>query len=221
MNTSLSRPQIADKTSEPEKKDAKEPMTITKDFTTKHPLQNSWTLWYDNSTNAKNDQDWEQSLKPVYTFSTVEDFWCMWNNIRPASEIKLGCNYHLFKEGISPKWEDPHNVKGGKWIVLISSEERPNRLDQLWLYTVLACIGEDFVDSDEICGCVMSIRNSLNRIALWLRISDDDQIVLRIGRRYKELLGITTSVYFELHSDRMQTKERRYRRDDRTFKFEV
>jgi hypothetical protein len=75
MNTSLSRPQIADKTSEPEKKDAKEPMTITKDFTTKHPLQNSWTLWYDNSTNAKNDQDWEQSLKPVYTLSTVEDFW--------------------------------------------------------------------------------------------------------------------------------------------------
>ncbi|GAB2210423.1 hypothetical protein Droror1_Dr00015689 [Drosera rotundifolia] len=40
-----------------------------------HPLENLWTFWFDNP-NAKSKQTaWGSSIRPVYTFSTVEDFW--------------------------------------------------------------------------------------------------------------------------------------------------
>ena len=47
------------------------------DLSKKHPLENRWTLWFDNP--AKNQKQsastWGQSLRAVYTFDTVEDFW--------------------------------------------------------------------------------------------------------------------------------------------------
>ena len=40
-----------------------------------HPLEHSWTFWFDNP-NAKNKQAaWGSSIRPIYNFSTVEEFW--------------------------------------------------------------------------------------------------------------------------------------------------
>ncbi|POM79562.1 Eukaryotic initiation factor 4E, partial [Phytophthora palmivora] len=86
------------------------------DVATKHPLQNRWVLWYDNPKKRHSTESWEENLKNVYTFSTVEDFWCLYNNILAPTKLSIGSNYHLFKEGIRPMWEDPINAKGGKWI---------------------------------------------------------------------------------------------------------
>lgn len=36
--------------------------------------------------------------------------------IRP-NDIKTTTDYHLFKDGIKPTWEDPQNKNGGKWMV--------------------------------------------------------------------------------------------------------
>lgn len=46
-----------------------------------------------------------------YNFQ-VEDFWRLYNNVAPPSQLQLGCSYNLFKRGIEPKWEDPANDKG-------------------------------------------------------------------------------------------------------------
>mmetsp|Transcript_28897 Transcript_28897/g.32103 ORF Transcript_28897/g.32103 Transcript_28897/m.32103 type:complete len:141 (+) Transcript_28897:88-510(+) len=77
---------------------------------TKHPLQHSWTLWYDGPGKPKGG-DWLDSVHKVMTFDTVEDFWRIWNNIRPASKLERKSTYHLFKEGVKPMWEDPTNEK--------------------------------------------------------------------------------------------------------------
>ncbi len=66
----------------------------------------------------------------------------------PASRLEHGSNYHLFKAGIEPKWEDSANTRGGQWVVTFSNKQRKEKLDKLWLYTVrillplccLACI---------------------------------------------------------------------------------
>lgn len=40
-----------------------------------HLLEHSWTFWFDNP-NAKSKQTaWGSSLRPIYTFTTVEEFW--------------------------------------------------------------------------------------------------------------------------------------------------
>ena len=73
--------------------------------------QNTWTLWF-----YKNDksQSWEANQKPVINFDTVEDFWSLYNHIEVASKLQIGSDYSLFKKGIKPMWEDPHNKDGGR-----------------------------------------------------------------------------------------------------------
>jgi len=46
--------------------------TIDPELLVKHPLQNTWALWY-----FKNDKrnNWLDNQKVITTFSTVEDFW--------------------------------------------------------------------------------------------------------------------------------------------------
>lgn len=42
-------------------------------FNVKHQLQNSWTLWFTKPPSGK--QDWNELLKEVITFDSVEEFW--------------------------------------------------------------------------------------------------------------------------------------------------
>jgi len=73
----------------------------------KHPLHNAWTLWYDHELQSgKRPANWGSNLQEVYTFSTVEDFWRMFNNLPAPSALQQGCGFNLFKKGIEPKWED-------------------------------------------------------------------------------------------------------------------
>lgn len=45
------------------------------DFSKKHPLETKWTLWFDNPNGKLKQSQWGQTLRAVYTFDTVEDFW--------------------------------------------------------------------------------------------------------------------------------------------------
>jgi Eukaryotic initiation factor 4E len=40
-----------------------------------HPLEHSWTLWFDNPLGKHKNAQWGSTIRPVFTFNTVEDFW--------------------------------------------------------------------------------------------------------------------------------------------------
>merc|ERR1711884_757869 len=78
----------------------------------KHPLQNSWTLWFFKNDKTK---QWEENQREIITFTTVEDFWALYNHIELASRLAAGCDYSLFKEGVKPMWEDERFADPGRW----------------------------------------------------------------------------------------------------------
>ncbi|KAE8708765.1 Eukaryotic translation initiation factor isoform 4E-2 [Hibiscus syriacus] len=69
-----------------------------------HKLERKWTFWFDNQSK-------------VYTFDTVEEFWCLYDQILKPSNFPGNADFHLFKAGIEPKWEDAECANGGKWSV--------------------------------------------------------------------------------------------------------
>jgi len=114
-------------------------------------------------------------------------------------------DYYLFKEGIKPMWEDPSNVNGGRWLVIASSyvvfrfklinyfcvqvdkQKRQNKLDQYWLEVMMAVIGEQFEElGDHICGAVVNIRQKGDKVALWTRDAQADEVNTRIGGNRKK-----------------------------------
>lgn len=177
----------------------------------RHPLQNRWTLWFDPPMRYGSQDSWLQNLKEVVTFDTVEDFWRVFNNIQPPSGLKSGCDYHLFKAGIKPQWEDDANKLGGKWLVSLKGDRQ--RLDKWWLQTILGAIGETFEHEDEsvpeeVTGVVISIRNKGDRLALWTK-SGEETVVMRIGQQFKETLsrveGTVPSINFLMHDDSVKS----------------
>lgn len=59
----------------------------------------------------------------------------LYNNIKQPSGLQAGADFHLFKQGIEPKWEDPRCAAGGKWTVLLPKGNKQT-LDQYWLHVV-------------------------------------------------------------------------------------
>jgi translation initiation factor 4E len=49
--------------------------------------------------------------------SKVERFWRIYDHLKRPNDFRVTTEYHLFKEGISPTWEDPQNKLGGKWML--------------------------------------------------------------------------------------------------------
>ncbi|XP_009352074.1 eukaryotic translation initiation factor 4E-1 [Pyrus x bretschneideri] len=168
-----------------------------------HPLEHSWTFWFDNpaAKSAKLKQaDWGSTIRPIYTFSTVEEFWSIYNNIRRPSNLNMGTDFHCFKYKIEPKWEDPVCANGGKWTVTYPK----GKSDTPWLYTLLAMIGEQFDHGDEICGAVVNVRTRQEKIALWTKNAANEAAQLSIGKQWKGFLDCNETIGFIFHEDAMR-----------------
>jgi len=160
------------------------------DPSVRHPLKHTWVLSYDSQMKdpKKPGNAWGESIKEIFTFSTVEDFWRMYNNIAPPSQLSLGCNYNLFQKGIEPKWEDVANAKGGKWTLIVPKNKSTSvrELDKLWLWLMLACIGEIIdEDFDQVCGCVVNVRKQQDKLCLWTKDAEASDVILKIGQNMK------------------------------------
>jgi len=157
-----------------------------------HPLKYSWTLWYDAqlSGGKRPGGAWGENIKQVFSFSTVEDFWRMYNNLTPPSALQQGSTYSLFKDGIEPKWEDPANEKGGKWTAIIQKQK--GVLDRLWLWLMLACIGQVLEEEgmENICGAVVNVRRGQDKLCVWTRDADQKETTIKIGLAVKKALEL-------------------------------
>ncbi|KAG0128385.1 translation initiation factor eIF 4e-like domain-containing protein [Tuber indicum] len=186
-------------------------------FNVKHPLMNKWTLWYTKPPSNKGENNWNDLLKEVVTFDSVEEFWGIYNNITKTSELSLKSDYHLFKTGVRPEWEDPQNKNGGKWAYQFRDKRAP--IDDLWLNVMLAAIGET-LESDkdkEIMGAVVNVRKALFRVGVWTKTTGggkgtpEEAALMEIGKKFKEVLklGVKDFVEFSGHTESAQSGQSR------------
>jgi hypothetical protein len=150
-----------------------------------HPLQNTWVLW--EHKQAKNQHDYENSMREVCEFSTVEDFWRHWSFIPRPSEVlsdgkqhkeidgRLIDGFSVFKKGIRPEWEDPMNKTGADFS--LRKTMSPEALDAYWENMVLGLIGETMDAGKDVCGCRVVGKNkpgkggpvrTIYRLELWM-----------------------------------------------------
>ena len=135
-----------------------------------HPLQHPWTLFYDSKSSNHGPTDkgsYEAGLNIIGDMKTVEDFCRMWNWCKPPSKLERYSNYHIFKDGIKPLWEDPSNAnvctlslkmfnfilmifQGGKWVIIVKNNNW--LLDRCWSWLVMALVGEELDEDDKITG---------------------------------------------------------------------
>ncbi|XP_046960871.1 eukaryotic translation initiation factor 4E1-like [Vanessa cardui] len=160
----------------------------------KHPLNNSWSFWM--FTNKKSV--WEENLIKLTTFDTVEDYWSLYHHMKCPSGLDLGQEYAIFKDDIRPMWEDKANKFGGRWVINLEKTQNSD-LDAVWLYVVLLLIGNNFENSDAICGAVVNIRQK-SKIGIWISDSRNKKAIDEIGRKLKFNLSLQSKINFHAHN---------------------
>ena len=58
---------------------------------------------------------------------------------------------------------------------------------------MLACIGEQFEEGDEVCGVTVNIRNGKDRLELWSKTAANEALQMSIGKQLKLMLDIPDS----------------------------
>ncbi|KAJ7576909.1 translation initiation factor eIF4e [Mycena floridula] len=209
----------------------KEKLTTTNDAVSVHPLRNTWVFWFRQQRSPGNKIiSYEEGIKKISAFSSVESFWPLWTHLAPPSALQPTTDYLLFHSGVRrPVWEDPLNLSGGKWIIRL----RKGVADRVWEDLVLAIIGDQFEScrpveegessgavagswedgSDpggypEICGCTISVRQSEDIVSLWNKTDGDAKVRERIRDTIRKVLNLSpqTVMEYKSNNDSMQDK---------------
>eukprot|EP00276_Gloeochaete_wittrockiana_P010719 CAMPEP_0184645768 /NCGR_PEP_ID=MMETSP0308-20130426/2352_1 /TAXON_ID=38269 /ORGANISM="Gloeochaete witrockiana, Strain SAG 46.84" /LENGTH=137 /DNA_ID=CAMNT_0027075145 /DNA_START=51 /DNA_END=461 /DNA_ORIENTATION=- len=132
-----------------------------------HPLQQPYCFWFLRRNNAGVKavaaENYASMIKKIGCFSTVEGFWSYYSHLVRPEDLPLNCEFHLFKEGIRPVWEDDANKLGGKWILRL----KKGLSNRFWEELIIALVGEQFDAGEEICGAVISIRYEGDILSIW------------------------------------------------------
>ncbi|MFH4979167.1 hypothetical protein AB6A40_005876 [Gnathostoma spinigerum] len=159
-----------------------------------HPLEFAYVFSYFIRPAGKFDpEDYAHYVQNVATFNSVEQFWSTYTHIMRPYDVKDKVDYHMFKEGIKPVWEDPANCKGGKWILRL----KKGLSSRIWENLLLAMIGEQFLVGEEICGAVCSIRNQEDIVSLWNRTADNLATTNRIRDTLRRVLNLPVNAILE------------------------
>jgi len=72
-----------------------------------HRLQYAYACWFSRRTPGKQQavHNYDQNLKLVGRFGSVEQFWNLYSHLLRPSELQGHSDYHVFKDGIKPMWE--------------------------------------------------------------------------------------------------------------------
>ncbi len=99
-------------------------------------------------------------------------------------------------------WEDPQNVRGGKWVIRL----RKHRVDRSWENVCMAMLGEQFLVGAEICGIVLSTQYPEDLLSIWNRTSNDIASTNRIRDVLRRILNLppTFPIEYKPHSDSLR-----------------
>ena len=148
------------------------------DLNTTYPLSNTWTFFVHYYCNNNN---YGSNYGRIYSFSTIQDFWRLYNNFPTADQLVSSYILHdhksinafsLFKDNIRPEWEHNKNMYGSEWGCrnIYSEEEFKN----VWNNLVLAAIGNKIRN----CTGVRAVNKSISyktyvKIEIWLSTCEE------------------------------------------------
>ena len=164
-----------------------------------HPLFTNFTFWFrinETSTlnpykNSINFIDYENQVKKLSTFSTIEDFWKIFQHLKKPEELNIGIEIDLFKNEIKPVWEEEVNKNGGK----IALKLNKNYTSIIWEELIFAFIGGNFPENikNEINGILISSKKEFNVLQIWFR-EYNFKIIKEIQYFIKNLLQIPKEI---------------------------
>eukprot|EP00928_Gymnodinium_smaydae_P063047 TRINITY_DN46745_c0_g1_i1.p1 TRINITY_DN46745_c0_g1~~TRINITY_DN46745_c0_g1_i1.p1 ORF type:complete len:232 (-),score=42.31 TRINITY_DN46745_c0_g1_i1:212-907(-) len=167
------------------------------------PLKSVWAMWEQVATGG-------YATRKVVTFSTAQEFWSVWSGIPQPSELldskrltREQANQPpaaidaimIFRDGISPEWEDAANMQGGHFQIQLKPTSGPGQIDEYWNNLVLGVIGEALDSSASVTGVRLVDKLSGKgkvtdaiRLEMWYHSSTTNHEVAQLKRSMEKCL---------------------------------
>merc|ERR1719329_2051792 len=145
----------------------------------------------------------------VSSFSTVQDFWRLWNHMPQPSELleqkrivrEQPDGLHvidalmIFRDGVRPEWEDPLNANGGHFQFQLKPSIGGGQIDEYWNNLVLGMIGATIEPVNMITGIRLVDKLSgpraanVIRLEIWFTNFDDNTAVNALKKNIEQCMG--------------------------------
>lgn len=137
---------------------------ISKDYFTPLTLSCCFKSKFKNTGNRKvNEKEFSQSLIKIADVSNVDEFWEVFQHIKKPNRCKVGTDYHIFKQGIRPMWEDSNNR--GKFSVLLTWDYS----NYIWEEVIFSFAKGLFPYFECVNGLVLSVRQKFHILSFWVK----------------------------------------------------
>jgi hypothetical protein len=109
-----------------------------------HSLPNPWVFW----VITLGDRNYE--IEPIVSFETIEEFWDYYLQLPPLSKLRRG-GIALFKNGITPAWEDRCNRGGNTFRLMDFTQPHSAKWESLLISAISGEI-ETQIPRSNFCG---------------------------------------------------------------------
>jgi len=174
------------------------------------PLRFTWAIWEQimQSSDGKAAQ-YSDATHKVAPFSTVQDFWRLWNHMPQPSELleqkrmvrEQADGLHvidaimIFRDDIRPEWEDKMNSNGGHFQFQLKPNVGGGQIDEYWNNLVLGMVGATIEPAQMITGVrlvdKLSGPRQANgiRLEIWFTNYDDTNAVNTLRRNIEKCMA--------------------------------
>ena len=141
---------------------------------------------------VENEKEFFNKIIKIADVKNITEFWEVFQHLKKPDQCPIGTDYHVFKKGIVPMWEDNMNKDGGKLSVLLT-----------WKYANL--IWEEVVFNFSkgllpyyifINGIVISLRPKFLVLSFWVK-TKNNSIVEKIRNALSNMLQTPSNNCFD------------------------
>ena len=145
-----------------------------------------------NSKYVQDEKEFFSKIIKIADVENISEFWQVFQHMKQPNQCPVGTEYHIFKKGIVPMWEDNMNKEGGKLTVLLTF----NYSNLIWEEVAFNFCKGLLPFYGYINGIVISARQKFLILSFWIK-TKNNHIVEKIRFALGNLLQTPSSNCFD------------------------
>ena len=115
------------------------------------------------------EEEFLEKIIKIADVSNVNEFWEVFQHLKKPNQCPVGSDYHVFKKGIVPMWEDKLNKDGGKLSVLLTWKYA----NVIWEEVTFNFAKGLLPYYNYINGIVISVRPKFMALSFWIKCNNN------------------------------------------------
>lgn len=115
------------------------------------------------------EEDFLEKIIKIADVSNINEFWEVFQHLKKPNQCPVGSDYHIFKKGIVPMWEDKLNKDGGKLSLLLTWKYA----NVIWEEVTFNFAKGLLPYYDYINGIVISVRPKFLALSFWIKCGNN------------------------------------------------